>query len=313
MDIQITETRLRRGLRMKRLVHCPSAALAISLFAALLMTCSTSSAQHGAVVNKSPDLATELQKLRAKVADLEASLNKQHQSRYGSAAPTQQGSMTRMSMGGSGTSNHDSSKPSPMKMREMGGMKMQGDAQDADSAGMGGMSGMGMMSKGKMMGMGGMMSGKMMGMGMMGRSPAMSNSSMSNMSMPSALPGFPGASHLYHIGETGFFLDHDEHITLADEQQLQLNRIKEESLLAMATAERKIDEAEQELWQLTAAAEPDINKFESKAREIAQLTVESRIAFIRAVGNAANVLTDGQRKILVGSDSSEASGADHNH
>ena len=33
------------------------------------------------------------------------------------------------------------------------------------------------------------------------------------MSMPSALPGFPGQSHLYHIGATGFFLDHPEHIT----------------------------------------------------------------------------------------------------
>ncbi len=300
---------------MKRLVLYLPAALGISLPAVLLVMCPTVSAQQGDVVTQQPDLATELHKLRAKVADLGASLNQQHQSRYGSAAPTQQGSTTGMSMADAGASNLDSSKSSRMMMRGMGGMKMQpqGDGQNAGSGGMGGMSGMGMMSMEKMMGMGGMMSGKKMGMGMMGRSPAMTNSSMSSMSMPSALPGFPGASHLYHIGETGFFLDHDEHITLTKEQQLQLNRIKEESLLTTATSERKIDEAEQQLWMLTAAAEPDINKIDSKANEIAQLTVESRIAFIRAVGNAAKVLTDGQRKSLVGLDSPETSGADHKH
>jgi Spy/CpxP family protein refolding chaperone len=123
--------------------------------------------------------------------------------------------------------------------------------------------------------------------------------------MPSALPGFPGASHLYHIGETSFFLDHSEHITLTDEQQKQLNEIKESAFLATATAERKIDEAEQELWTLTAEAEPDIEKIEAKTKEIAQLQVDNRIAFIRAVGNAANVLNDEQRKSLVGETSSD--------
>lgn len=123
---------------------------------------------------------------------------------------------------------------------------------------------------------------------------------MSGMSMPSALPGFPGASHLYHIGETSFFLDHSGHITLTEQQQLQLNQIKEAALLAVATSERKIDEAEQELWMLTAEGQPDINKIESKAKEIAQLSVEKRINFIRSVGRAAEVLTDEQRQTLVG-------------
>ena len=218
-----------------------------------------------------------------------------------------------MSMADSGTSNRDSSKSSRMMMRGMGGMKMQsqGDAQDAGSNGMGGKSGMGMMSKGKMMGMGGMMSAKKMGMGMMGRNPATSNSSMSSMSMPSALPGFPGASHLYHIGETGFFLDHPEHIELTDQQQQRLNQIKEAALLTDASAERKIDEAEQELWMLTADGEPNIEKIESKAKEIAQLSVEKRISFIRSVGEAAEVLKDEQRKTLVGMGISETKELDH--
>ena len=179
---------------------------------------------------------------------------------------------------------------------------MQGMSQDSDSQ----MSGMGMGMMGQ--GMGGMeMMSKMKGkkgavgmMGMMGMNPAMSSDSMAGMDMPSALPGFPGASHLYHIGETGFFLDHPEHIALTDEQQKKLNSIKESSLLATSTAERKIAEAEQDLWKLTASAEPDIKKIEAKAKEIAQLQVETRIAFIRSVGEAASVLTKEQRQALIG-------------
>ncbi len=133
--------------------------------------------------------------------------------------------------------------------------------------------------------------------GMMGMNPAMTSDSMD---MPTSLPGFPGASHVYHIGQTGFFLDHPEHITLTDEQQAKLNSIKESSLLATSTAQREIEEAEQGLWTLTAADVPDIKKIEAKAKQIAQLEVENRMAFIRSVGEAASVLTREQRQALVG-------------
>ncbi|GAA4469947.1 Spy/CpxP family protein refolding chaperone [Novipirellula rosea] len=243
------------------------------------------------------DLKTELQALRTKVEQLEAALESQHQARYGTDASKQEmsGVLTdSKSMGG---------------MKKMGGIKdMKEMSQDTDassksggmsvdSGGMG-MGGMGMKKKGMGMMSGGMMG--MKGMGMMGRNPAMKSYSMSSMNMSSALPGFPGASHLYHIGETGFFLDHPQHITLSAEQQKQLNEIKESALLATATAQRKIDEAEQQLWQLTGADQPDINKIEAKAKEIASLNVSNRIEFIRAVGKAAEVLTDDQRQVLVG-------------
>lgn len=247
---------------------------------------------------ESNDLATQLQALRTKVADLETALQSQHQARYGTDTQNQSSSM---SMSGSSGSSQSSMK--------MGGMKM-GDKKMKMMKGMGGMKnmsggsgGMRMMSGGT--GGVGMGMGMMKGMGMMGRNPAMKSSmngmgSMGSMEMPSALPGFAGASHLYHIGETGFFLDHPQHIALTDEQQLQLNKIKESSLLASGTAERKIDEAEQELWTLTAEAQPDIYKIEAKAKEIAQLQVDNRIAFIRSVGKAAEVLTEEQRQTLVG-------------
>lgn len=266
------------------------------------------------------DIASELQALRLKVGQLEAALKAQHQARYAT-----DGSMPSMS------SNKAMGDKSMGGMKGMGSMKsMSQDANDSsESGGMsmasGGMgmgkmdgmkgkkemsqnsdsqsSGLGMMSKGMGgMGMMSMMKGKkgMMGMGMMGMNPAMSSDSMAGMDMPSALPGFPGASHLYHIGQTGFFLDHPEHITLTDEQQKKLNTIKESSLLATSTSERKIAEAEQDLWVLTATDQPDISKIEAKAKEIASLTVSNRIEFIRAVGNAAEILTEDQRQALVG-------------
>lgn len=176
-----------------------------------------------------------------------------------------------------------------MGMMDMDMMKMGGGAMPAPTpaAPMSGGGGMGMMDMEKME-MAGMMG--MSGMG--GAAPG---------AMPqSALPGFPGASHLYHIGATGFFLDHPQHITLTIEQQAGLNKAKEQALLAKSTADRGVEQAEQELWTLTAADQPDAAKIEGKIAEISKLTAEERLAFIRAVGEASKLLTDEQRKILTG-------------
>ena len=172
-----------------------------------------------------------------------------------------------------------------MGMMDMDMMKMGGGAMPA--APMAGGGGMGMMAMDKME-----MAG-MMGMGGMG-APAPG-------AMPqSVMPGFPGASHLYHIGATGFFLDHPQHIALTTEQQAGLNKAKEQALLAKSTADRAKEQAEQELWTLTAADQPDAAKIEGKLAEIGKLSSDERLAFIRAVGDASKLLTDEQRKILTG-------------
>lgn len=131
------------------------------------------------------------------------------------------------------------------------------------------------------------------GMRMMGMMPG-------GMLAQSSLPGFPGASHIYHVGATGFFLDHPEHIDLGPEQQATLAQIRERALLAQATADRRIEEAEQDLWVLTGADQPDSQKVEAKVREVEKLRAERRLAFLRAVGEAAKVLTDEQRQKLAG-------------
>jgi Spy/CpxP family protein refolding chaperone len=177
-------------------------------------------------------------------------------------------------------------KMMPMMEKMMGGRMGGGGAMPA-AAPAAGMSGGGGIDDDKME-----MAG-MMGMDAMGGGTAAA--------MPdSALPGFPGASHLYHIGATGFFLDHAEHITLTTEQQVALNKIKDQALLAKSAADRAIEQAEQELGKLTAAEQPDIGKTEAKVREIAKMNGDERLAFIRAVGEAAKLLTADQRKILTG-------------
>ena len=143
-------------------------------------------------------------------------------------------------------------------------------------------------------GMGGMDS--MCCMGAMGKAPG----SGTAMAMPSALPGFPGASHLYHVGASGFFLDHADKIGLTVEQTTALNGIKQRALVEQSAAQRKMDEAEQALWLLTAADQPDGAAIEAKLREVEKLKSDQRLAFIRAVGEAAKVLNADQRKMVLG-------------
>lgn len=145
---------------------------------------------------------------------------------------------------------------------------------------------------------------KMSDNGMMGMA-AMGGANSPAMSMPSALPGFPGQSHLYHIGATGFFLDHPEHIVLTTQQKQALAKKKQQSLLKQGEIQRQIDAAEQEMWELTGAEQPQAADIDRKAREIERLRAEQRIAFIRAVGESAKILTEEQREQLTGTSPSQ--------
>jgi hypothetical protein len=262
-----------------------------------------------------PTLAQQLSQLKEKVAQLETAIAKNDPSMTAAmpgmagAAPAASPAMS-MGMGAGAT-------PAP----PMAGMS----SGAAPAGGMMGMMSqmMGMMDK--MMSMGGsapMPTGggmDMMKMGAMPPAPAagmsgggmgmdkmemaammgMGGGSMGAMSQ-STLPGFPGASHLYHIGATDFFLDHSQHIALTTEQQAGLNKAKEQALLTKSTADRAIEQAEQELWMLTAADQPDATAIKAKIAEIEKLTGDERFAFIRAVGDASKFLTDDQRKSLTG-------------
>jgi len=124
---------------------------------------------------------------------------------------------------------------------------------------------------------------------------------MPGMNAPmSAMPAQPGASHLYHIGSTGFFLNHVQHITLTQDQTMTLNRIKEKAMLDRASMQRQVDQAEQDLYALTGADQPDASKMQAKIAGIEKLRGDQRMNFIRAVGEASKVLTHEQHLVLVG-------------
>ena len=135
-------------------------------------------------------------------------------------------------------------------------------------------------------------------MHMMGRMAGVDESR--SMVALSRLPGFPGASHIYHIGASGFFLDHGALVDLSMEQRKQLAQVQEQSVLEQASFDRSIDQAEQERWVLTSAGEPEAASVEEKVRHIADLSAEQRLSFIRSVGEAAALLAEEQRRILVG-------------
>ncbi len=150
--------------------------------------------------------------------------------------------------------------------------------------------------------MGGMAGGGGGMMSMMGGGTAMP---------PTLLPSFPGTSLLYHVGATDFFLDHSERITLTAEQTARLSQVKQRAAAGRADAERKVEAAEQQLWELTASDQPDPAKIEAKVREVEKLRGDQRLAFIRSVGESAQVLTDEQRKAVAAIPSVEISPEEH--
>ena len=230
-------------------------------------------------------LKQQVAELQAKTKQLEAALAAKGRSPTVSPMPamnTPAPAMPAMTPG--------SSAPAAMPMGDMGGMPMnpQDNKPMPAPGGMGGM----------MTGMMGMMN-QMMGMGAMpAASPGMAMPTPAI--PPSALPGFPGLSHLYHIGSTGFFLEHAQHIGLSADQQTALTKLKEQALAAKTSTDRQIEQAEQEMATLTSADQPDAGKIEAKVREIEKLRTDERLSFIRAVGEAAKLLSDDQRKVLTG-------------
>ena len=227
----------------------------------------------------STELQRQIAELKAEVAKLQAAVTQLS----GGTAGATMGTAPKKAKGG---------RQMMMDKGEMGmppeGMKMPA----------------GMMEKEDMMEMGGMKAAG--GMGAMNKTTP--DSGMAGMggttptSMPSgmsALPGFPGLSHLYHIGATGFFLDQSL-ITLADGQEKQLNEIRTRALLARSESDRRIEQLEEELWTLTAEAEPDATKVDAKIQDIERTRASARLAFIRSVGDASKLLTPAQRQRLLG-------------
>lgn len=223
----------------------------------------------------SPDsektMTDQISEIRSKLFGLETALEMKHQGKTGRIA--------------SGTDKTGMNKMGPMGQMQPNGMNggpMRSRPKMANPPG-------GMSPGPKMNGTG------MMGMKMMGRM-----NKKSSALLPSSLPGFPGVSHIYHIGSTDFFLDHSDHIRLTVQQKTKLNQIKEQTTLDYSTKDRNAKKLEQDLWVLTSSDQPDIKKIDEKIGEITRLKGKMRLAFIQAVGEAARVLTSEQLEQLKG-------------
>ena len=128
--------------------------------------------------------------------------------------------------------------------------------------------------------------------------------SMGHEGMKSGTPAQPttgesGPAALMHIGAKGFFLDRPQTFTPRADQAKTLGEIKERSAMEMMAADKKLQENEQQLWKLTASERPDLAGIEAKVREVEKLRAEQRIAFIRSVSEAANLLTTEQKETLL--------------
>ena len=285
--------------------------------------------QAGVSAGQDQDLQKQIAELRAQIAKLQTALDQQKQTPTAPSPASPQPAAGGMKGEMGGMSGGMKGEMGMMK----GEMPMKGGMSQAPSSGAsgGGMAMMDMdMHKGEMgmppdgmkmpdnmrkseMGMGSMSSGGSSapasgtagagGMNMGGSStPPAAAAPRTSRSM-SSLPGVPGASHVYHVGSSGFFLDQPQ-LQLTTQQQAALNRIKERALLERANAERRIEQAEQELWTLTGADQPDATKVQAKLQEIERLRTDQRIGFIRAVGEATKQLTPEQQNVLLGTTAS---------
>jgi hypothetical protein len=279
----------------KQLAHLGGLILCFAAASVSAQTPDSTAAHATHAVSAAPTASTDTEKVQQELARLRDQV-RQLEQRMQAAAPAKAQQSGGMTMGNQSKGSMAQSAQAGMKMARMGMMDDDMDMPMKDSnagSSMSGASGGGMrmmeMMRSKMG------DDQMMGMGAMGgmNSPAA-------MATPSALPGFPGQSHLYHIGATGFFLDHPQHIALTAQQQQMLANHKQQSLLKQGELQRQIDAAEEKLWQLTSADQPQIDTINKQVREIERLRADQRIAFIRAVGEAAKALTDQQRMQLTG-------------
>lgn len=128
--------------------------------------------------------------------------------------------------------------------------------------------------------------------------------SMGHENMPSADPVQPamadaGPAAVMHIGAKGFFLDRPQTFTPRADQAKALRDIKDRSAMDMMAADKTIQQIEEHLWKLTSQARPNIAEIEAKVREAEKLRGDQRIAFIRSVTEAANLLTAEQKENLL--------------
>lgn len=233
------------------------------------------------------DTQAQITKLQQQVIQLQTALKQSKGRKASSQSDPMNSGKPAMGMGddagGMGGMSSGATKP-PMKDK-MGGMegmdKMSSQAAPMAPKG----------CCGKSMGMpmpkGGMADDKM------GKMPSSAATRMK--SKPMTEQKMAEVPHLLHVGATDFFLDHQQHLGITPDQKALLETIKRDASNQKTNSEGEIDKAEEQLWQLTSADQPNGMDIDSKVQEVAQLRAAEQVAFIHSVSAASNVLTSEQR------------------
>jgi hypothetical protein len=248
------------------------------------------------------DTQAQITALQQQVVKLQAALKQSHAGKTGSAKGTMSGAKPAMGMG------DDSSEMGGMSpdagKAPMAPMEGEMDQMDAMPPGAAGMKGKAMkpmgccgMSMGKpMAGASGMADDKMSGMSGGGMAP-MKGKGMA--AKPMAGASGQEAPHLLHVGAKDFFLDHQQHINMTSDQKMQLEKLKSDAFQQKMSSQTKIDQSEQDLWELTSADQPNSAAIDSKVQEVAKFRADEQMGFIHSVSMASDVLTPDQRAQVV--------------
>ncbi len=129
----------------------------------------------------------------------------------------------------------------------------------------------------------------MKNMSMMGQPPKDQAPGTTN--TETSLPGYVNVPHLYHIGESEFFLDHSAHLGLTQNQIDQLKDIESQWQSQKNTIITERDSHEQRLWEFTAMGKPDYKVIQETVMAIESINSKLRLTFIKQIGQAVTVLT----------------------
>lgn len=111
----------------------------------------------------------------------------------------------------------------------------------------------------------------------------------------------PEASHLLHLGVPRFFTDYRRRLGLSDEQLETLRQSQRTALAKWTEHQSAIDAFEVRVWVLTGDPDYEERELEKVLASMTETRGAQRMAYIRAVRDAARVLTPEQRLLLTGS------------
>ncbi len=110
----------------------------------------------------------------------------------------------------------------------------------------------------------------------------------------------PEASHLLHLGVPRFYRDYRRRLQLSADQVKALKTTQEAALAAWYSQQEKIDNLELQVWVLTGDPTFRDEQLVGLLQDLESARASQRLDYIRAVRDAAGMLTSEQQRRLRG-------------